>query len=302
MRGESLLVCWCASLTNVRVPLNLWQRIFRSSKKTRRHRQRKLQTPHNLVKPIAFISRWTRCSAWSRREDYAFHSNDKFQLCFGFLLRVSLLFESTSRVLLMQINQSPRDYQITGWWESQCTADRRISSRATKKFHFSVFRKKISDTPALAEAEVILDSYWIKQLSKYFFCFFRCASLQNTLSTRMHHLAKELSSFPWMMKQSHSRNSNQALELWIFFSLAFCFVMKFLCSKLLTNWFFLLWRANYMDWLFIQLFMATFKILARLSEAPPSTGWSDQAVKVDGEWISSEFRSKFPRRPADFCV
>lgn len=100
------------------------------------------------------------------------------------------------------------------------------------------------------------------------------------------------------MKQSHSRNSNQALELWIFFSLRFLFryeiFMLLKTSHKLIFFFSLSFdgRITWIDFLFNSL-----RPLSRMSRVSPRHRRQQvdpiKPSKSVGEWISREFRSKF---------
>lgn len=116
-------------------------------------------------------------------------SNDKFRLCFGFLRScIPFSFEATPRVLLMQINQSSRDYRITGWKsQSQCTADRRISSRAAKSFTFRYF---FFGSRGVGEFSSVLNLAIIKILLLF---LQMCLTSKHTLNT---HASSGEGAFP----------------------------------------------------------------------------------------------------------
>lgn len=107
--------------------------------------------------------------------------------------------------LPMQINQSSRDYRITG---GKSQMHRQISSRASQK------KVSLFDLWQIfvGELSLLLNLAIIKIFLLFFFWW--ASSLKNTLATRMHHLAE--GAFPrFAMKQKpHSRNKFKS-STWI---------------------------------------------------------------------------------------
>lgn len=225
---------------------------------------------------------------------FAFHSrNDKFQLCFGFFL-VSFRFESTSRST-SNANKSIFSRLSDYGREVPNAQTNLVKSQPKKVSLFNLWQIFVG------ELSLLLNLAIIKIFLLFFFWW--ASSLKNTLATRMHHLAE--GAFPrFAMKQKpHSRNKFKS-STWI---------MDFLLPSLFVSlWNFyapqktshkLIFFAFYDGIrLFIQLFTATFEILARLSPALRQQVDPINPSKSVGEWISWEFQSKFPQRPAELCA